>query len=740
MKKGRKKNPLPPADTGQPVSVHLASLLFVAAATFAAYAGSLRGTWALDDSAIGQFAGIGNVLNMRLGYRKIAYLTFLANGMMDPANPLVYRITNICIHVCNAALVYLLALVTLDLPGWRERYGACRWPVALLSSVIFALHPLNINAVAYIVQRMTSLAALFSLLGLLAYIAATTSRGRAQAMLLYLLAAFSIFLGIFSKENAVMAIPLIALYDFVFLRSEKRRAAQRNMIIATGSALVLAFIIFFPALRTTLLTMASVFSGFNQAISHHGWTATDVYWTPLQHILTEFRVIGRYLFVALAPLPGLLVFDWWGFPVSTGLVSPATTLLSLALVAALLAFAFSVARKMPFISFGILWYLLAISLESFVSVGADLYFEHRNYLPLAGLIFGAVAQAVTAAPALRQRRSLWISAAVIALILGTLTFQRNTVWKDSVTLWKDTVTKAPENLRAFVALGNSYLKESDLESAKRAYEEAIAGGGRQKRTQFLHDALYSLGMTCLFTGDLERAAKVIQVMDRSLEGSEAPAIVKGLYTSLKGDLTGAVAAYSAVLPRATGMDRVIVLTLLGDAYRKQGMPEKALEQYRMAVSGDPSFAAAYYGMGLAYMGMKNLDEAGRYMEKALISDPRNVLALSDMADIMLLRKEPPEKALSFAMRAVAGNPPFYQPYLTMGNVLVVMGNEAEAEGYYKKAREEGVAAYVVPFSRARAYYIRGDRERVAAMLKEISGLKDVPESVKQAVADGLRDL
>ncbi len=720
--------------------MHLTSLLFVAAATFAAYAGSLRGTWALDDSAIGQFASIENVLNMRLGFRKITYLTFLANRLIDPVNPMVYRITNIIIHVCNAALVYLLAHITLNLPGWKGRFGAYRLPVALLSSVIFALHPLNINAVAYIVQRMASLAAFFSLLALITYIAAATASGRVKATLLYLLAVVFIFLGIFSKENAAMAVPLIGLYDFFFLNRDPKRVAGRNVIIASGGALIVVFILFFPPLRATLLSMAAVFGNFDQAISHHGWTATDVYWTPLQHVLTEFRVISRYLFVMMVPLPRFLVFDWWGFPVSTGLVGPATTLLSVGLVVALLVFAVYSARKMPFISFGILWYFIAISLESFMTVGADLYFEHRNYLPLAGLVFGAVAQAVTLVPAVLQRRFLWGSVAAAALVLGLLTFQRNMIWKDSVTLWKDTVEKTPENLRAFIALGNSYLKVADLESAKRAYEEAVGKGGPQKRTQFLHDALYSLGMTCLFTGDLERADKVIRVMDRSLEGSVAPAIVKGLYTSLRGDLAGAVADYSAVLPRATGMDRVIVLTLLGDAYRKQGNPEKAIEQYRQAVSSDPSFAAAYYGMGLAYMGMKNLDEAGRYVEKALVSDPRNVLALSDMADITLLRKEPPEKALSFARKAVADNPPFYQPYLAMGNVLVVMGKDAEAEDYYRKAREKGVAAYVVPFSKARAYYMRGDREKVAAMLKEISGLKDVPESVKQAVADGLKDL
>lgn len=195
--------------------------------------------------------------------------------------------------------------------------------------------------------------------------------------------------------------------------------------------------------------------------------ASDVYWTPLQHILTKFRVVGRYLFLLILPLPRFLVFDWWGFPVSTGVAEPISTVLSMAVIIGVISFALYARKKLPFLFFGIVWYFLALSLESFVVLGSDLYFEHRNYLPAAGLIFGSSAQMMTVfkGKAVKQQL-LWVVVLLLSAMLGVLTFQRNLVWKDSITLWKDTVEKAPGNIRAIAALGNSYLKSPDFPAAR----------------------------------------------------------------------------------------------------------------------------------------------------------------------------------------------------------------------------------------------------------------------------------
>jgi hypothetical protein len=141
--------------------------------------------------------------------------------------------------------------------------------------------------------------------------------------------------------------------------------------------------------------------------------------------------------------------------------------------------------------FGILWYLVAISLESFFALGSDLYFEHRNYLPVSGLFIGIAGQVVISFRARIKEKKTWTTAIVLCTILGLLNFSRNFVWKDSVTLWGDTLKKAPSNIRAMMAVGNAYLKLSDLDDAQRYYKEVVRISSRDKRP-LPRDSAYSL--------------------------------------------------------------------------------------------------------------------------------------------------------------------------------------------------------------------------------------------------------
>jgi protein O-mannosyl-transferase len=720
---------------------HFLAITFLGLSVFLAYAGSLHGTWALDDSAIGQFASIDRVLNLRLGFRKIAYLSFLINRWINPADPLNYRILNILIHIVNSVLVYIIALVTLRLPGWKEKYGAHRFAVALVSASVFALHPININAVAYIVQRMASLSAMFVLLALLSYIFARTSPARGRAAGLYFVTIACIFLGIFSKENAVAAVPLLLLYEYVFLArftvkgllKKRHSGVVIGVFLLTVAGILLKF-------HHTVFGIGGLFLKMNQPIPHAGWTAIDVYWTPLQHVLTEFRVVGRYLFLMLLPLPRFLVFDWWGFPLSTGLTEPFTTLIAVVVILGVIIFVCYTRRKLPFLFFGILWYFLALALESFVAVGADLYYEHRNYLSAAGLIFGVCAQVMTAfrGEALKQRRVV-VLVLLLSAGLGFLTFERNLVWKDSETLWKDTVDKAPGNVRAMVALGNAYLQEPDFAAARDSFENAVGISVSENRTQFFEQAIYSLGMTDLFLGDLGKAKEAIRLMNEKSSRlyKYRVAILTGFYQYRYGNVDSAIRLFQRTVRKTRGIDGMVVLTLLGDAYRKKGHPEDAIKYYRKAVRLDPSFSPAYYGMGAAYLSMRDPQEAAANLEKTLALDPHNPLALSDMSDILLMEKAPAEKAMRYAQRAVANASVFYQPYLAMGNALIVMGKEGEAEGYYQKARQRGLKDFMVPFSKARAYIIKGDKKKAAELLDEVASMKDAPESLRKAAGASL---
>jgi len=723
---------------------HVLAAVLLLAAVFLAYANSLNGTWALDDVHATKLIEVDDFRDV-VGFRKISYLTFLLNQQIAPFSPYNFRLFNIFLHFLNAALLYVLSyksiLLFYENHGRQTTQGYIPAPetektafgAALISGAIFALHPLNINAVAYIVQRMSSLATLFVLLSLLAYIAASRSGNNFGGILFYVLGAFFLIAGIFSKENAVMGVPLILLYDYVFLSGlDMSRFRKKAAIILVLGLTTLGTASYFLGLHRRVPEIIRIFMDYNTVLPDMAWTAADVDWTPLQHILTEFRVVTRYLFLVVAPFPGFLVFDWWGYPVSQGILNPVTTLLSVIFILSLLFFAIWKIKRFPLAGFGILWYLIAISLESFLAPGLDLYYEHRNYLALTGLFLGLAGQALVSTEGLKKNKFVPIIAAALCLALGSLTFVRNFVWKDSVTLWTDTARKNPSNLRAMMSLGNAYLNNSDMKKAEECYKDVVRRGIDSKRPVYLNEAAYSLGMIYLQKEEMQKAAELIDKLDLLVE-SYKPKILRAYYKSQTGDFDGAIRGYLEVLPEIEGVivDNVVVNSLLGDAYRAKRMWDAAIERYERSLALDPTFASAYYGLGVAYMSQRNVARAYEYFRKTLELEPDNSLALADMADLLLIKGANPEDALKYARRAVSNSPFFYQPYLAMGNILTVLGRESEADEFYEKALAHDMPDYMAPLNRARAYYLKGDNAKAGYYLSELGSFKNLPENVRR---------
>jgi tetratricopeptide (TPR) repeat protein len=736
---------------------HIFAIVILILSIFLVYSNSLNGTWAMDDVIVNKPVGINDIQDI-VGFRKITYLTFLINQYIAPFNTMSFRIFNIMIHFINGVLIYILAYITIKI--YRENIKEDNFKkkrkdkshsvdikkqafyVAVFSSFVFSLHPININAVAYIIQRMASLATFFVLLSLLCYIFANRTSIRTKSIPLYFLSMIFIIAGIFSKENAIMAIPLIALYDYVFLSKKDKKSTnppftkeghgwiKRGIITVSIVIAIIAVASYFLRLHTTFIDIARFFLNPNHPLIEKGWMAVDVYWTPLQHVLTEFRVVLRYLFLLLMPFPNFLVFDWWGYPVSKGLTAPITTLLSMVALLSLLIFSIWKIKRLPFLCFGILWYLIAISLESFIALGVDLYFEHRNYLPFSGLIIGIAGQMSISFKNRIKEKYLWIFGIVLCLIFGSLTFWRNFVWKDSFTLWGDTLKKSPENIRALMAMGNAHLFASNIKDAERYYIETIKISKDNKRAYFLNESLYSLGMVYLMQGELQKARGLIDILDYTIE-SYKPMLLRGFYKAKSGDIDGALKDYKEVLGKTEKIDTVVLLTLMGDAYREKGLWDSAIEQYNKALSNDQTFSSAYYGIGASYMAKRNIELAAEYFKKALFYDPNNISALSDLADLMLIKKENPEKALIYAKKAIEKSPLFYQPYMTMGNVLLILRREKEADEFYNEALKRGMPDYMIPFSKARVYWLKGDMEKVKHYLSEIQKYKNLPEELRE---------
>ena len=311
--------------------------------------------------------------------RPIAQLSFSLNYYFSGFNPFAFKITNLAVHAANACLVFFLAFRLLSgtvLPA--KRHVALTAAGALATS--WALHPIQLLPVLHVVQRMTSLSALFLLAALLLHIRARTPGGRAGAARLVLAWGLLWPLSFFSKETGAL-FPLFALAWELIVRRSIAGSLDR---FARCFAAVIGL---------TLLT------GTVYVLLPRGqwlWAGYDLRpFSLVERLMTEGRVLWLYLGLIVFPRLEDLGLYHDDIAISSGLLSPWTTLPAIAGLIGLAWLAWRTRIKAPLFSFGIVWFLIGHGLEStFLSL--EIAHEHRNYLPLFGILL-AGAWALTVA-------------------------------------------------------------------------------------------------------------------------------------------------------------------------------------------------------------------------------------------------------------------------------------------------------------------------------------------------------
>ncbi len=391
-------------------------LLVLALVIFLAYCQTIHGPFQLDDEVwIVKNPAIKNLSNLPsilLAQRGLTTASLALNYAMGGLDPRGYHLVNIFIHIINAVLVYLFVAQTLGLAGLAKARARL---LGISAAAVFSLHPVQTEAVSYIVQRMESMSALFSLLALLAFARGAAAALSTKRYACYALATAAYVAAFYSKEIAITVPGLILLYDICFVAQGSVRALiGRWPLYAVLGGLSLFFVI----------NTVAPLGGFNDVSSQSqretapsaapaptgeyadlpalkqlptaGFGVTSI--TPYQYFLTESNVLLYYYTLLIFPARQNIDYD---FPVSRGLFErphprPGTRLLiplpppivSLALHAALLvlaAFLFvrSLRRTAPrarCFSFFIIWFYLVLApTSSFVPI-VDVIFEHRLYL------------------------------------------------------------------------------------------------------------------------------------------------------------------------------------------------------------------------------------------------------------------------------------------------------------------------------------------------------------------------
>ena len=460
--------------------------LIIAAFALAAYSTSFTGTFQLDDLRnIIQNESIRNIRNLGaiwgfLPRRFIGNLTFALNYHFNGANPFGYHVVNVLIHIAASLALFRLTGLVLKTPRFRNRAIAGNGnAVALGCALLFAVHPIQTQAVTYIVQRLASLATMFYLLSVASYISGRMERGKRSAVM-YAAAAVSCLLGMLTKEITFTLPIMILIVEFGLFGSMHIGRARRNprILVLIGSTAAALLVI--PALI-----------GFNWAFIFNTVPSdrlADPRLSPFVYALTQFRVIPLYLRLILAPVGLSVEHD---IPAAVSFMSP-DIIAGAILVAGLLGFGVWMFFRGRLAGFGLIWFFLAMSVESLKPL-ANVMYEHRMYLPMAGLSMAAM-DGIHALARRTGRKPAAVTFVVIVVMLAGLSVHRNLVWRDPVILWTDAIGKAPNRFRPYSNRADAYRNRGDVVLAFEDIDTAAKLFPNQAKPQYFKAiALNDLG-------------------------------------------------------------------------------------------------------------------------------------------------------------------------------------------------------------------------------------------------------
>lgn len=528
--------------------------------------------------------GVADFLPPVLGRnRTLTDLTFALNHALSGNANAPYVVTNVAIHLLVVVLVFLLASALLRRVGHPRGDG-----VALAVAVIFGLHPLQTEAVSFVCQRSESLASLFYVAALLAFLEAE-ERHPARHWGGWAAAGGVAFFAAVSSKGMALTLPIVGLLT-VALTGPRREHGRRYWIVAWG----------LPLLAALLLAAGTVvgLSGQKDA----GLDAGDL--GPWRYLLTEASVILRYVWLLLWP-PDQSVDHW--VRGSPGLGDP-LTLASGALILAALGGAVWLARaglraggkgEARIAALGVLWYLLILAPTSSLVPLSDPMAEHRVYLANFGLILAAAVAIdwalVRARGARAGGRAGGALALLLALALGAALVARNRLWHDELALWTDAAAKAPLHYRPQLHAGNALWGRGRTHEALPYYSRAAALVPPRSSVWEVVQRSLANGLT-----SLGRFAEAREVLERAVSlAPDQPGLRESLawVRFTEGDFEGALGEVAR--GRMRGMNSAELAAVAGKTAANRGDLDTALRELRLAVQLAPYSAQRRADLAIA---------------------------------------------------------------------------------------------------------------------------------------------
>ena len=620
-------------------------------------------------------------------WHPLTWISHMIDGTLFGMNPHGHHAMSVLLHAASAAG---LVLVLYGMTGLLT-------PSALVAG-LFALHPLNVESVAWVSERKGVLSTFLWVLvlwGYLRYVRRPSSGRYAWVLVLYAL-------GLMAKPMLVTLPFVLVLLDAWPLRRLGNRAEAARAVREKLPMLVLAIV-------SSIVTLVA------QTSARVPLSALPVPGRIANAVVSYVSYLGKaFLPVRLAPhypLPGTVEAP----PIPFLVVAA-----SAAFIAVVTYLAVRARRRSPHLLVGWLWYLgTLVPVIGLVQVGAQSMADRYAHIPLIG-VFIAVAWSLPGAAAWPPKAKLAAPLAAVLLVLGITTARQTRIWHDSDTLWTATLRVSPTSRLALVNYGLHLMETGRAEEGMAQFGRALAIDPGHEPTKI------AVGATLLELGRLDEALAALgDVVAQGTERPEAHAMV-GLILGKKGDRDGARRAMEAALSHDPAyVDAHIELGVL-DA--EEGRFDEAVRRFRKALAFSPADPEVGALLGLALVGAGSGDEGMKIHQGAVAQLPEDDEVRTNVG-VRLARMGGKEQAIALYRGILDAHPLEAKAQYNLANALSDLGQLDEAIAHYRESARLDTAGVEARYNLAVALIRKGQLDEAFAATNEALALRpDYPEA------------
>ena len=492
-------------------------------------------------------------------YHPLTILSLALNFKISGLEPFSYHLVNLIFHLLNTLLVFYFA--SMISRGSME--------VAVITALLFGIHPMHVESVAWVSERKDVLYAFFFIAGLITYL----KYARKRNMALYT-ATWALFLLSGASKPAAVVFPLILLLvDYFQERKPDMKLILEKAPFFAGS--------FFFGFLTIAAQESEAIGSFEQYP-----VVERIMFASYGAVMYLVKMIFPFQMSALHPYPDT----------SNGM--PLLYMAAPLILAALMGLVAYSAKKTRVVVFGFLFYLVSIALVlQFVSVGRAIIAERYTYLAYIGpaliLGFGIRYVMKDKQGSLNGiRKGIMGAIALYFAVMCYLTFERTKVWENSQTLWSDVIGKYPGDWFAYVGRGNYYFENNDLQKAFNDYNKAIA----LKAT--VYDPFVARGNLYRRNRQYKEALEDYNQAIALAPGKPASYSDRGsLYYDMGKDEL-ALADFKKALELKSDIPEVY--NNIGSVFARSGDYQKGLDNFNKSLVLNPLFADAYLNRAILY--------------------------------------------------------------------------------------------------------------------------------------------